>query len=482
MTGAQKKFGSQEPRLKIEPARSRSDGDGAAMLMEAYGVKLDPWQKLIINCWLGRDDSGNYTMTKGGLSVPRQNGKNVCLEAREFFGLAILGEKILHTAHQVKTAKESFKRLVEMFTDENHPEIKDLVVQIRYTNGEEAIELSNGGIIKYSARSRQSNRGLAGLSLLVFDEAQELTDDQLEAIMPTLSASDTGNRQIIYTGTPVYPGCPGTVFRRERQVALENKTEGTAWHEWSVEGDSVDDIETENPELWFETNPALGARLSFEFTKAEQDSMSKDGFARERLGWWAPIIANAQDKAIDAEQWKKCESFLKKPDGKTAFGIKFSADGTEVSLAGAVIPKEGKARISLIDRKSTAHGTRWLAEWLNARYEKASCVVIDGKNGVDLLIDRISPVWRMKGSIIRPTASIMISAASTLIEFINEEKITWYSEQVDLSDSALSSVKRPIAGGWGFGGENSAPIEAASLALWGANTSKRDPTRKMRIG
>ena len=81
MTGAQKKFGSQEPRLKIEPARSRSDGDGAAMLMEAYGVKLDPWQKLIINCWLGRDVSGNYTMTKGGLSVPRQKiGRASCRE------------------------------------------------------------------------------------------------------------------------------------------------------------------------------------------------------------------------------------------------------------------------------------------------------------------------------------------------------------------------------------------------------------------
>ena len=49
-------------------------------------------------------------------------------------------------------------------------------------------------------------------------------------------------------------------------------------------------------------------------------------------------------------------------------------------------------------------------------------------------------------------------------------------------DSAITATKRPVAGGWGFGGDNSAPIEAAALALWGAKTSKRDPNRVMRIG
>lgn len=48
--------------------------------------------------------------------------------------------------------------------------------------------------------------------------------------------------------------------------------------------------------------------------------------------------------------------------------------------------------------------------------------------------------------------------------------------------SAITSTKRPIAGGWGFGGENAISIEAATLALWGCRSSKRDPNRKMRIG
>ena len=63
-----------------------------------------------------------------------------------------------------------------------------------------------------------------------------------------------------------------------------------------------------------------------------------------------------------------------------------------------------------------------------------------------------------------------------------EAVLAWYREQEALRESALSSVKRQISGGWGFGGDNSAPIEAAALALWGAKTAKRDPNKVMRIG
>ena len=223
--------GSQEPHIRIEPDRVCTDGGDAAMLMSEYGNSLDPWQALVIDCWLGMDEAGEYTVTSAGLSVPRQNGKNVILEAREFYGMVISGEKILHTAHQVKTSKKHFRRLEALFTDRRHPEIKELVKQIRYTNGEDCIVLENGGSIEFSARSRQAARGFDGISLLVYDEAQELTDDQVEALMPTLSASATGTRQIIYTGTPPYPGCPGEVFRRRRVVSCAEPGKGDSWHE-----------------------------------------------------------------------------------------------------------------------------------------------------------------------------------------------------------------------------------------------------------
>ena len=474
--------GSQEPRIKVEPQRTSTDGTDAAVLMAEYGYQLDEWQELVLDCWLGRDEAGRYNVTSAGLSLPRQNGKNVCLEAREFFGLVVNGEKILHTAHQVRTSKKSFRRLAAMFTDTRHPEVTDLVKAIRYTNGEESIELLNGGTIEFSARSRQAARGFDGISLVVYDEAQELTDDQVEAIMATLSASATGTRQLIYTGTPPYPGCPGDVFRRRRTACIEEPGKHDSWHEWSVAADGVSEINVADKDLWYMANPALGIRLDEEFTAEEMRSMSKDGFARERLGWWSPVSKHTVDYAIDKAAWEACKSSEPKPDGKTAYGVKFSADGSTVALCGAVIPGNGPARISLIELRPTGHGIGWLADWLNARYNKACCVVIDGRNGVDVLVERISDTWRMKGSVIRPSTKDMIAATSTLTNALNERSVSWFYQQEALRESALTSTKRALGGGWGFGGDNSAPIEAASLALWGAQNSKRNPTREMRIG
>lgn len=474
--------GSQEPRISVEPQRFTTDGGDAAALMEAYAKALDPWQRTVLDCWLGKDLRGSYTVTSAGLTLPRQNGKNVCIEAVELFAMTSLGEHILHTAHQVRTAKKSFRRLVNIFTDPRHPELCELVRDIRYTNGEEAIFLAGGASIEFMARSRQAARGFDAISRVIFDEAQELTDDQLDSVMATLAASDTGNRQLIYAGTPPYPGCPGTVFRRRRTACLSDPGPHDAWHEWSVEAEKIDDIRVEDTGLWYMTNPALGIHLDEDFTREELRSMSADGFARERLCWWAPQLAAVTERAIREEAWDACRSESPKPEGKTAYGIKFSPDGTEVVLCGAVCPADGPARISLIDRRPTGAGLQWLADWLTARYTRASCVAIDGRNGVDVLVEKIAGTWKAKNCVIRPKAAEVVAAASHLINELGEKTVTWYGPQDALRASAITATKRPIGGGWGFGGDDPAPIEAAALALWACRTSKRDPTKKMKVG
>ena len=83
---------------------------------------------------------------------------------------------------------------------------------------------------------------------------------------------------------------------------------------------------------------------------------------------------------------------------------------------------------------------------------------------------------------IRPAAREVVAAAGVFINSVNEGGLTWYRPQQGLNESAVSAVKRPVAGGFAFGGEASLPVEACALALWGAKAGKRDPTRKMRIG
>lgn len=433
---------------------------------------LDPWQDLIICDWMSMTPWGKWVCKTCGGSVARQNGKTGLIEARAEAGMLMYNEQVLYTAHLQKTATETFEEMASFF---DTPKLRKYVKDIKTALGREQIILNSGARVKFLARTRNGGRGQHG-DLLIFDEAQELSVDQQASFLPAISASL--NPQTIYVGTPPDPNADGTVFRGIRSKAIAGETKTTAWFEFSVP--EIGDIS--DRQRWADTNPALGVRILETTIEGEYEQMAPDTFARERLGWWSPVVEHKLEYALNEEAWNKCASDDMKPEGKTAYGIKFSPDGTEVCLCGAVVPKDGPARVSLIEIQPTAMGTQWLADWLNERYTKACCAVIDGRNGVDALIDKIADTWRYKGSVVRPKVNEVIAATSTLTDAVNEQTVTWYSKQDLLRESAITSIKRPIGGGWGFGGECSIPIEAAALALWGAKTSKRDPSRKMRIG
>ena len=465
-------MGSQEPSVRIAPKYKASDGFDAAKLLGVGGFHLDQWQSDLLDDWLAISPSGKWICRTCGGSVPRQNGKTGILEGRAEAGMILYNEQVVYTAHLQKTATETFEEMANFF---DSSKIRSYVKDIKTALGREQIVLKSGARIKFLARTRNGGRGQHG-DLLIFDEAQELDANAQASFLPAISASL--NPQVIYLGTPPDPESDGTVFRGIREKALSKEAKTIAWFEYSVK-----DIGNVNdPKRWAATNPALGTRIQLTTIESEVEQMDPDTFARERLGWWSPIVTQRLDYAISSDVWDACKSKEIAPEGKTAYGIKFSADGSEVALCVAVIPKEGMARIELLERRPTGLGTQWLADWLKERYNKASCVVIDGRNGVDVLVDKITDVWKFKNSIIRPTAKDMIAAVSLLMDSLNEKTLTWYEGQEMLRESATTSTKRPISGGWGFGGEDSAPIEACSLALWGAKTSKRDPNRKMLIG
>ncbi|MBQ1573056.1 MAG: hypothetical protein IIZ78_18145 [Clostridiales bacterium] len=465
-------MGCQDPSVRITPKYDNTDGMRAAKILKVGGLILDPWQMEIMDDWLAYTPGQKWINKTCGGSVPRQNGKTCLIAGRAEAGMVLYNEQVLYTAHLQKTATETFEEMAAFF---DSPNLRKYVKDIKTALGREQIILTSGARVKFLARTRNGGRGQHG-DLLIFDEAQELDSDAQASFLPAISASL--NPQTIYVGTPPDPNADGTVFRSIRKKALEKGTKSTSWFEFSV--DKIGDVT--DKKRWVETNPALGRRIMLSTIEGECEQMDEDMFARERLGWWTPIVTERKDLAIPKSVWEACKSDDLKPEGKTAYGIKFSPDGSEVCLCGAVIPKDGPARISLIERKPTGLGTQWLADWLNARYKKASCVVIDGKNGVDVLIDKIADTWKYKDSVKKPSAKDVIAAVSLVMDSLNEKTITWYSEQEALKNSALTSIKRPIGGGWGFGGEDSAPIEACALALWGAKNTKRDPSKSMRIG
>ena len=472
----------------------------AEMFEEDGGATFYPSQRYELDLMLARSADGSPAATTIGISKPRQNGKSYAARYYAVYMAVFEHRNVLYSAHHSTTTNKMFMALCDLFeSPERFPEFAQDVKNVSHSRGFEGFyfndwrdangRLQKGGCIEFVTRTNSGARG-GTYSVIIIDEAQEMTDEQQEAMLPTTSAAsdakDTSAMpQQIYIGTPPNATCKGTVFAKMHQTAHDNPTSEVWWLEWAVVTQNLQETFATREkaiELAILTNPAYGYRIAEKTIANEYDTMSIDGFARERCGWWTPKISINMDYAISTETWDACAANTPKPNGKTAFGVKFTADGSEVALCGAVVAPNGYARIELIDRRPTGLGMQWLAEWLNARYDKASCVVIDGKNGVDALVDKIKPTWKHKDSVIRPTAKSVIAAVSMLTDSLNVRTTSWYAPQKDLRESAITSIKRPISGGWGFGGENSAPIEACALAYWGAKTSKRDPTRKMRIG
>ncbi len=462
-----------------------SDGDDAAELMEGMGMSLFPWQRDILNAWCARDSRDMPSYTTGGVSVPRQNGKNAVLEAYEFYELAICGAHVLHTAHRVKTAKKAFQRLVRYFNDRKHPDVSGLVDKVRYTNGEEAIFLKNGGSIEFSARSRAGARGFDDIQIVVFDEAQDLTDDQLSAIMYTMAASSTGYRQMLYLGTPPDPSSPGTVFRRTRDRALNGDAERFCWHEWGCEerprnGSTFADLLDEV----YACNPSMGYTLSESFTEDEFGSADLEGFACERLGWWRVTLVD-ENLALDPAKWAECSIPVEDApkDGKLAFGVKFTSDGKTYALSAAMLGET--PYVELIDVHGTSRGVSKLAEWLVERKGRAAAVIVDGRAGAQALLQQLRDNGMPKRAIMECSTKTAIAAASGFVDAVNSREVSHIASPA-MDDSATKSLKRVIGrnGAFGFGDgidSISAPVESAALALWAVKNTKRDPKRKARV-
>jgi hypothetical protein len=472
--------GSQEPTAKSYPTFAWTYADDAAFLASKYGLTPDPWQFGVIEAWLGVDESDHWSASRCGISCPRQNGKNGILEIVELFKMVGLGRKILHTAHEVKTARKAFLRLCSFFeNDRDYPELAELVASIRKTNGQEAILLTNGGSVEFIARSKGSGRGFT-VDDLVCDEAQHLTDEELEALLPTISAAPSRNPQTIYTGTPPLGLGEGEAFWRFRKNGLAGDDHRLAWCEWSVSGhpDKMD------RKLWARTNPSLGIRLTETTISDEAQAMSPEGFARERLGQWPSELTSA---VISRHTWERLAIAEAAPAVKTAFGVKFSADGNWVAL-GAARRTDGKPHVEGIMEHPRALGLDQVAKFVADRKSRAAAVVIDGRAGVDSLVLKLTELGVPKRAIVVPKVGDVVAAHSMMLNAVEAGQVTHLDAegQQGLDEQVTSCKKREFRNG-GFGWEPVASDgdvtlwDAVTLAFWGVMTTKRDPAKRQRV-
>ena len=465
---AKKKIGNQKATQSLLLSTKNSDYKEAIELYERSGRKSLKWQTNLLKAILSKTKKGLWVHTKFGYSVPRRNGKNEIIAMRELYGLN-KGEHINHTAHRTTTSHAAWERLLRIISRAGFKE--DIDYTSLRASGREKIEfLKTGGVIEF--RTRTSTGGLGeGFDLLVIDEAQEYTDDQQSALKYVVT--DSQNPQTIFCGTPPTPVSSGTVFTKLRKKALNGETKNTGWAEWSVEEQS----DIYQKELWYLTNPSLGTVFT---ERSVEDEIGDDevDFNIQRLGLW---IRYNQKSAISKVDWDNLiVNTIPKFKGKLFVGIKYGADGTNVSMSIAVKTEDERIFIESIDCQSIRNGNTWIINFL--KKADVADIVIDGQSGQKILADEMKE-FKIKAPIL-PTVKEVIVANSMWEQGIYQNSIC-HNNQPSLTKVVTNCEKRLIGSGGGFGYKSQfedndiSLMDSALLAHWICSISK--PAKKQKI-
>lgn len=438
------------------------------------GITYDTWQSGLGQLILAKRESGLYAAGIGGvvISIPRQVGKTFTIGSIIFALCTLLsGLTVIWTAHRTRTHNETFNSMKAMALRKR---IAPFIGKIRSVNGEQEIGFKNGSRILFGARESGFGRGFAEVDILVLDEAQILSENAMEDMVPATNAAPNG--LVIMMGTPPRPKDPGEVFTSRRRDALSGDTE-TLYVEISADEDANPDDRRQ----WRKANPSYPHRVTEgAILRMRKLLGSEESFKREGLGIWDKELAG--ETAITRKQWDVLLSTVPE-DGRDCFGVRFSADGAEVALAAARRPNDGPVFIEGIRSSPLSDGTMWLVDFLAERKDTAAQFVIDGKSGVGYLVNALRDAGvRNKRLIITPTLDQVIAAHSMFLQGVKAGGLS-HSGQRELNDQVYAALTRKIGNNGGFGWESPEGgsvtlMEAATLAFWGAKTTRRRGGRK----
>lgn len=509
-TTSERKLSDVAKHLVVPSGIKTTGYPAVAAQCKKMGVQHDPWQQGLARAILAKRDNGLYAAGIGGvlISICRQVGKTFTI-GTIIFALCILfpGIKVLWTAHHSATSDETFETLSAMA---RRRRIAPYIAHngIRQGNGKQRIKFSNGSRIMFGAREHGFGRGIPGVTIVVFDEAQILKAKALSDMIP--AANTAKNPLILYMGTPPKPEDPAEVFKARRKKALTVKTRREAgeivdYDTLYVEvganaGDDIEDRATLE-----KANPSFPDRTPWEsILRLRENLTDPSDWAREGLGIWD------EEDAVGGPLKKLWPQLAVPTDdvptsGARAYGVAFSADGMRVSLGGCILDGD-RAHIELIDaqqgpvEETLAPLADWFTEEVDGmpRWKRASAIVVSGRAGASVLeglllkkriprrriiVAASSQYYQACGMLLEQSTSAVHALArgqARLLTHLGSDG----QAQLDASAEAAVQEKRTRDGAWGWGSPagDETPVEAVSLALFGARTGRKPREQSGKTG
>lgn len=447
-------IGEQRPRIDIHPLYVTTLGKDAVDLAKVCNIFLDDWQAYVLEKALGLNAYGGWCCTDVGLIVPRQNGKNVVLEARELAGAFLIGEiNIGHTAHEYRTAFTAQQNLIKKL--KTSPELMGYVYGFegdvdakripgfKTGHGFEAIifdflnerpnQLERFSTITYSTRTKDGGRGLTG-EVVIFDEAFALTEEQLGAIYMQQSARSMDGRNQTWWASSAGKTA-SKPLKRFRTEAIAGGVENLGYFEWSAEnGSDLDDVET-----WRISNPAFNIRISEKQIANERKIMNEEQFGRERIGIWSD--EEEQENIIDETDWNACIVTTKtKITNKVFFSLDIPPLRDFTTLAVSTHDENGNVLVEIVKRE---YGTAWVIDKLLELQRKrpGSYTVVDSYSATATLINDLR---RARVRVREISTKEYGQACGLFYDFIQTRKLQHTNQTV--LNNAVGNVKMKTMG------------------------------------
>lgn len=428
------------------------------------GIRFDPWQDDAGKVILSKLADGTYATSVGGvvLSIPRQVGKTFLFGAASFaLCMSTPGLTVVWTAHHTATANETFASMQGFARRKKvAPYVSNVLID------DMTVKFRNGSRVMFGARERGFGRGFSDVGVLVFDEAQILTDRAIDDMVPATNAAP--NPLLLFSGTPPKPSDPGEVFTAKRAKALAGDSAGMAYIEFSAD----EDADPDDPKQWTKANPSYPRRTPATAIARMRENLTDDSFMREALGVWDTTKTNA---VIDSQSWKLCADPASMAIERLTLAVDVAPDRSAASVSLAGKRADELWHVELDEHRQ---GADWVPVWLEQRCErnKVHAVVMDDRCG---LVEERNGRYYVEGTNIVVTLATadgkdMAIACAKFFDTVMGERLR-HTDQPQVNVALSVARKRPLAGGWAWNRKNATsditPIVSETLALWGAQST-----------
>lgn len=426
------------------------------------GWRFDRWQDGAGRLILSKRGDGTYAADAVVISIPRQVGKTY-LVACIIFALCLLNPRltVIWTAHRKTTAAETFESFAGMA---QRPKVAPKVRQVLHGKGDEKILFRNGSRILFGARESGFGRGFTDVDILVFDEAQIMTEATLEDMAAAQNVAR--NPLTFFMGTPPRPKDPGEVFTAMRQEAIDGEDEDSLYIELSADRGS----ELMDTEQLRKCNPSYPHRTTHRaMLRLRKKLKSDDAWNREARGIWDEILKH--QPAVKLSTWNDLVD-VGPVDGTrpNAFGIDMSPAG-EISVNACWV--DGDA--AHCEEVWAGWDLDAAAKWVISRSLRRTPITIGSDSPAATLV----AVLRSRKLNVKQASTLDAAKAYGLFIPKARSGALTHGGQESVTEALKEAPRRPIGKSGGLGWDttdeslNIAPIVAMTWSLYGAETTKR---------